>query len=195
MAPNSEPHTASLQTQRRRGRKCSSLPPSVALHAVAQPPGLVRLSRHPSPRCSATACRCIDRSPAAPLKCATASALLSRAAAGACSAALNSAHLFSLCHGHAQRICATTGTKTDTSSRTRNAGVYGALSSSGTGTRTPNSTSRVSRVANYTIPDRGPKDSRPARARRERATGPAGRAWASRRAGARQPPERPFGAK
>src|SRR5438270_3341785 len=39
MAPNSEPHTASLQTQRRRGRKCSSLPPSVALHAVAQPPG------------------------------------------------------------------------------------------------------------------------------------------------------------
>src|SRR5262249_39104228 len=30
---------------------------------------------------------------------------------------------------------------------------------SGTGTRTPNSTSRVSRVANYTIPDRPAKDS------------------------------------
>src|SRR6185437_11563516 len=43
-----------------------------------------------------------------------------------------------------------------------NARVVGRFASSGTGTRTPNSTSRVSRVANYTIPEGAPKDSRAA---------------------------------
>ncbi len=38
--------------------------------------------------------------------------------------------------------------------------VHGAQAYSGTGTRTPNSTSRVSRVTDYTIPDRASKHSR-----------------------------------